>query len=145
MIRFVFLSEAFYQQMNGCNEILLKERRPYLLALITQGSVTFAIPLRSHIKHQYVFYTNKACLCGLDYTKAVVITDQTLQIDHTRQPVVRQDEFDALRGREHDIMQGMHHYLHDYRHALQHQSHPRNAQIIKMSALQYFHAQLGIV
>ncbi len=144
MIRFVFLSEAFYTQYQDCCEILIKERRPYALALVALDDITFAIPLRSHVKHAYVLYTKQACQCGLDFTKAVVICDVKLQINHAMPPHIRQDEFDALRGREYDIQLGMQQYLHAYRHALRLPSHPRNASLLEKSALQYFHKELGL-
>lgn len=36
--------------------------------------LVFALPLRSHIKHKYAYITDKINKCGIDFSKAVVIT-----------------------------------------------------------------------
>lgn len=67
----------------------------------------FAIPMRSHISHPYAYMTDKEKRCGVDYTKAVLVTDEARYIEQERKPHIRPNEFDALRGKEYKIKCGM--------------------------------------
>ena len=67
------LSEKFYDEYKNFNEILKKENRPYACLTIELDGLLFAIPFRHHIRHPYAFHTLGEA--GLDYTKAVIITD----------------------------------------------------------------------
>lgn len=58
-MKFVLLSQAFYDKYSECREILKKKDRPYCVMILQIGNNTMAIPLRSHIKHKYAFFTNK--------------------------------------------------------------------------------------
>ena len=143
-MKFVYLSENFYKQYSGCSEILIKERRPYTLVLVQLGNTTFAVPLRSHIKHPYALLSDEENHCALDYSKAVVITCESTQLDWNKEPRIRQSEFDNLRGKEYALQQGMLRYLRIYKRALKDCKNPRNAIIIEKSSLQYFHKELCI-
>lgn len=109
MIRFAFLSDTFFEDYpaSRCPEIEQKRNRPYVVVFISVGERTFAIPMRSHIRHPHAFLTDKVNRCGVDYTKAVVITDEARYIDPVNQPHIRSNEFDALRGKEYRIRCGM--------------------------------------
>ena len=98
----------------------------------------FCIPLRSNINHPNVFWTDKASKCGLDFSKTVVIIDSHKYIDHTRKPVIRQNEFDALRGKEYIIETNLKKYIEKYKSAKKAQHIPRNRLLVKCSTLQYF-------
>ena len=102
MIRFAFLSDTFFEDYpaSRCPEIEQKRNRPYVVVFISVGERTFAIPMRSHIRHPHAFLTDKVNRCGVDYTKAVVITDEARYIDPVNQPHIRSNEFDALRGKD---------------------------------------------
>ena len=63
------------------------------------GRVRFAVPLRSHIKHKYVLWTDEENRCGLDFSKAIVLT-KPKYIDRSRKPYIRPNEFNSLRGKE---------------------------------------------
>jgi len=54
------LSKAFYTQYEHCEEILTKKERPYYVLLLELDGLTYAIPLRSHITHQYCFIADSA-------------------------------------------------------------------------------------
>lgn len=88
MIRFAFLSDTFFEDYpaSRCPEIEQKRNRPYVVVFISVGERTFAIPMRSHIRHPHAFLTDKVNRCGVDYTKAVVITDEARYIDPVNQP-----------------------------------------------------------
>ena len=76
----------------------------------------FAIPLRSDIHHPHVLWTDKNNHGGVDFSKAVVVEDDKY-IDKTREPHLRQNEFDALRGKDYKIKQKMEKYIMQYKKA----------------------------
>lgn len=144
MVNFVFLTRDFYEDYKHCSEIEQKDNRPYAMVLATINNIDFAIPLRSNIKHNHVVWTDKQSRCGLDLSKALVITDKNKYIDTTTQPHIRQNEFDALRGKEHFIKQKLEHYVNIYTKALRKRYLTDKALLCKYSTLQYFHEELGI-
>ena len=73
-ITFFYLTHKFYNKYKNCKEILYKPKRPYAVHLIRYNNLTFAIPVRSNINHNFSYKTvgNK----GLDFTKTVIIIDE---------------------------------------------------------------------
>lgn len=138
---FIFLTESFYTDYAHCTEIEQKLTRPYTLACVEIGGVTFAVPLRSHIRHPHVLWTDKANGCGLDFSKTVVLTKESY-IDTTRKPHIRPVEFDALRGKEHLIEQKLLRFIRTYQKAKLRQDVPRNRLLCTYSTLQYFEEYL---
>lgn len=143
--RFLFLSEEFYlaYQSEDYPEMEQKHNRPYIQVYVEIEGIQYAIPLRSDIHHPHVLWTDKKNHCGVDFSKAVVITDEKY-IDSSTDPHIRQDEFDALRGKDYKIKTKMEKYIEDYKMAKNDLSKPRNQQLVKYSTLQYFEAELGI-
>ena len=83
LYKICILSDKFYQKFpkEKFPEILHKgETRPYLILLVEIGGKTFGIPFRSNINHKYCFkiLNNRNQNEGLDYTKAVVITEEDI-------------------------------------------------------------------
>ena len=76
-MKYIFLTEQFYNDYAHCAEIEKKRERPYVQVYINLNGVDFAVPMRSNITHKYVFWTDKANKCGLDFSKAVVITNKS--------------------------------------------------------------------
>lgn len=115
-MEFVFLTSDFYTDhpAERFPELEHKQDRPYVLVLITVGANRFAIPMRSHISHPYAYMTDKEKRCGVDYTKAVLVTDEARYIEQERKPHIRPNEFDALRGKEYKIKCGMQKYIEVY-------------------------------
>ncbi|MDO5405882.1 MAG: hypothetical protein Q4F28_00960 [Eubacteriales bacterium] len=142
--RFIFLSEAFYIDYPSAKypEMEQKHNRPYIQVYVEIDGVQFAIPLRSDIHHPHVLWTDKENHCGVDFTKAVVITDEKY-IDLTTDPHIRQNEFDALRGKDYKIKMKMQRYIEDYRKAKQDLSKQVNQNLVKYSTLQYFENEIG--
>jgi protein AbiQ len=98
------LSAAFYAQFSQCGEILTKENRPYYVLLLELDGTIYAIPLRSHITHSYCFIADNSAgqNSGLDYSKAVVVSDAAQYIDPI--PVtIRQHEYNVYKQREYLI------------------------------------------
>lgn len=143
--RFVFLSSDFYNAYPSARypEIEQKQNRPYIQIYVEINGVQYAIPLRSDIKHPHVLWTDKANHCGVDFSKAVVIKDERY-IDMTTAPHLRQNEFDALRGKDYKIKTKMEKYIELYKKAKKDLSNPVNQKLVKYSTLQYFEDDIGV-
>ena len=116
--RFIFLSQQFYNDYSTVKypEIEQKTNRPYIQVCVEIDGVQYAISLRSDIHHPHVLWTDKANYCGVDFSKAVVVSDDKY-IDYTKTPYLRQNEFDALRGKDYKIKQKMEKYIQKYKDA----------------------------
>lgn len=143
-MEFVFLNRTFLKDYASCSEIEKKEFCPYIMVLATIDNIDFAIPLRSNINHNHAVWTDKANKCGLDLSKTVIINDKNKYIDYSNKPHIRQNEFDALRGKEHYVKQKLETYINKYKKALSKRNLPDNDMLCKYSTLQYFHKELGI-
>ena len=143
--RFIFLSEKFYNTYPSAKypEMEQKKNRPYIQVYVEIDGVQFAIPLRSDIHHPHVLWTDKANHCGVDFSKAVVITDDSY-IDFSTEPNLRQKEFNALRGKDFKIKMKMEKYIADYKKAKQDLSKSVNQMLVKYSTLQYFEKEIGL-
>ena len=140
-MKFIFLSNEFYEDYANCTEIEQKTNRPYVQIAVEMNGVLYAIPMRSNIKHQFAFFTDKENLCGLDYSKTVIISDDKY-IDSIRHPRIRDIEFKAVRNKEYQIKQGLSRYIKQYKKAAARKDISRNARLCKYSALQYFEEYL---
>lgn len=138
MLEFSFLTDDFYNDYTSCTEIEKKKTRPYIRIAIEVDGVLFGIPMRSNINHPNVLWTDKANRCGVDFSKAVVITDPNRYIDTTTKPYIRPNEFKALKGKEYIIQEKMRGYIAKYKAAKQDLSIPRNRHLVQYSTLQYF-------
>lgn len=143
--RFVFLSQKFYSTYPTSQfpEMEQKQNRPYIQVYVEIDGVQYAIPLRSDIHHPHVLWTDKKNHCGVDFSKAVVIKDESY-IDLSIEPHLRQNEFDALRGKDFKIKSKMEKYIADYKKAKKDLSKPINQMLVKYSTLQYFEKEIGL-
>ena len=133
-MRLIYLSEKFYTQYGKYSEILKKETRPYACLAVLIDGMTFAIPFRHHINHSYSFITSGTQ--GLDYSKAVVIEDEEYI---SPLPVwIETSDFNAIKGREARIVNGMRKYYHLYLKAVENRDNPHYANIFNFSTLKYF-------
>lgn len=140
-MKYIFLTEEFYNKYAHCSEIEKKKDRPYSMLLIKIDGVTWAIPLRSNINHKYVVWSDKEHKCGLDLSKAVVIEDE--KYISKRNPTLRQNEFNELKGKDHIICTKMKRYIDTYVKAYARQDVERNIRLCKFSTLQYFHKYIS--
>lgn len=138
MLTFVYLSEQFYKDFGHCEHILKKKGRPYVRALVNIDGVAFCAPLRSNINHPYALWTDKQNKCGIDFGNTVAIADTRKYIDTSSHPIIRQNEFDALRGKEREVERKLLKYISDYRFAKQNMRIPRCKSLVEHSSLQYF-------
>lgn len=137
-MKLIILTKEFYNKYDKCSEILKKHDRPYACVAIKTETCTFAIPFRHHINHKYSFHTIGEA--GLDFTKAVVIVDDRyVSGDH---PTIESAEFAIIRRDEQKIIYEFSRFLRQYRRAMAHPEHPRNHNLLKYSALQYFEEYL---
>ena len=143
--RFIFLSNEFYNAYPASEypEMEQKLNRPYIQVYVEIDGIQFAIPLRSDIHHPHVLWTDKTNHCGVNFSKAVVIKQENY-IDMNKVPHLRQNEFDALRGKDYRIKIKMQNYIKKYKKAKQDLSNPINQNLVKYSTLQYFEEELGI-
>ena len=139
MVKLIFLSNAFYAAHTRHRAIEQKTDRPYVMLQIEIDGVQWGIPMRSHIKHKYAVWTDKANGCGIDLTKAVVLEKPTEYIDTTRTPHIRENEFKELKKiSESWVANKMRRYIADYKDAKRHPEVTRNRMMLQCSTLQYF-------
>lgn len=138
MVKIVFLTDKFYEAYKDCPEIEQKPTRPYIRIGVLIDGILWAVPLRSHINHDYVIWTDKENGCGMDFSKAVVIENPAEYIS-TAKPYMRPAEFEVLKNiNAHTIEQKMRSYIKTYKKAKQHIDISRNRNIVQFSTLQYF-------
>lgn len=137
-MKYTFLSQKFYDEHSEHTEIEQKIDRPYVQVIIEVGAVLFAVPMRSNINHKHAFFTDKHNKCGIDYSKAVVITDAETQLDKERSPFIREEEFKRLIGKEYEVKLGLEKYIRTYKKASIRRDVPRNDMLCRFSTLQYF-------
>lgn len=139
-MKLITLSPFFYDKYSGCEEILIKQSRPYACLAIKIDGVVFAIPFRHHIPHKWAFFTVGEA--GLDYSKAVVISE--LRYIGSSVPIIEQAEFDMLKGKDALITNGMRKFLTVYKKAVRYPDNQHYNRIRSCSSLQYFHQELRI-
>ena len=144
MLNFVYLTKQFYTDYGHLEHIMKKPGRPFVRILLEVNGVTYCIPLRSNIHHPHVFWTDKPNRCGIDFGNTVVITDVEKYIDQVNRPQIRQNEFDALRGKDHLVRQRLVRYLADYKKAKANMHIPRCRTLVEKSSLQYFEEFLDL-
>ena len=93
--------------------------------------------MRSHIKHKFVLWTDKNNGCGLDFSKVVVI-ESLKDIDDTKTPYIRDNEFASLIGKEYIVETKLRKYIKKYKEAKKDLSLDRNRNLCNFSTLQYF-------
>lgn len=99
--------------------------------------------MRSNINHPHAIWTDKENNCGLDLTKAVVITKPTKYISAVA-PHIRDNEFKALKKLdEYTVSQKLQKYMKDYKKAKKALKVKRNRELVSYSTLQYFEKYIG--
>lgn len=138
MLKTVFLTQDFYKAYAHCSEIEQKDTRPYVRIQIQINGILWAIPLRSHIRHNHVIWTDKDNQCGIDLSKAVVIEKPDKYISST-QPYIRPEEFKIIKQLDdYWVAKKFQQYIKEYNKAKKCPENPRNKQLLQCSTLQYF-------
>ena len=144
-MKFNFLTKEFFDKYKECLELEKKENRPYACTtLINCLGMTFAVPLRSNIQHEYALFTNKEKTKRLDLSKAVVINDYEKFVDTVTKVYISDDEYKVLLGKENFLSKKLETYIKKYKKALKNPDIPKNSILLKYSTLQYFHKELNI-
>ena len=144
-MKFNFLKKEFFEKYKDCEEMEKKPNRPYACTtLVNCMGVTFAVPLRSHIRHEYAVFTDKEKTKGLDLTKAVVVDNIPKYIDLETKVYIKDEEHKFLKGKEDFLVKKLENYIKQYKKALETPENIKNQRLIKFSALQYFHKELNI-
>lgn len=143
---FVLLSKFFYESYpkDLYPEIAQKQSRPYIVILVEVKDKTFAVPLRSHIRHKHAFITDELRGCGLDFTKSVVISNP-LFIDKSHRVLINKEESFKIYNNHDKIQTDFEQYLKDFIRAfIATKNENFKPTIVKYSSLIYFLKELGI-
>ena len=139
MLDLVFLTDKFYEDYASCVEIERKPLRPHLCVALLVNDNLCCIPFRSNIRHKYAIWTDKENKCGLDFSKAVVITDERKYIDRSKRAYLRPNEYTVFKTiTDRDVEDAMTRYLKQYRRAKAAPQAPHNKAFLKYSCNQYF-------
>lgn len=138
-MKYTFLTEKFYKDYPHTQypQMELKDDRPYAHIHVNTYGKLFCIPLRSNINHPHAFFTNKKNKCGVDYSKAIVVTDSSY-IDNTTKVFLRNDEYKKLIGKDFIIQKQFESYIELYKKAKSDKTVSHRDDILKFSTLQYF-------
>jgi len=147
-LKFALLSDKFREKYPTelFPEIEQKDGRPYLVLVLQTRDGIFAIPFRHKIRHRYAFITNREEQWGIDYTKAVVIADESFITTKTRrnQPIeITNSEFFTIKENIKKILLEFNLYIEYYKKLMQNNPNSQNP-VLKFSTLQYFHTELGL-
>lgn len=148
------LTQAFYDEHSHLLEVEDKRRdgtfvnkgRGYGVLLVKINGQKFAIPLRSKMNHKENFHTKiytdngRKYRKGLDYSKAVIITDERFVA--LRSFKIDQQEFLKIAKAENHIIQSFEKYVDRYIQAF----NTQDQNILKKysySTLKNYHTELG--
>ena len=144
-MKFHFLTTQFYDDYADCDQILIKDKRPYCFSVCEVDGVLIAVPLRSTFNkfNKYVIRIPKTT-GGLDLTKSVVITDENRgkYIDARRAPTVRRENYHYLLGKEYELEQRLKTFIKIYKK--RYETSIDDNSLLEYCSLKYFHKELGI-
>ena len=141
-MKYIYLNQSFYTryQEHEYKEILTKAERPFVQVVLSINQQLWAVPLRSHIPHNYAILTDTNKRSGLDLTKAVPISKEDIAYNQT--PWIRQHDFDALKGKDWLIEKELIRFIKKYLKAKENPHIKRHQFILRYSTLQYFEDKL---
>jgi protein AbiQ len=157
-MQFNFLTYNFFKNNNHLKEIETKENRPYSVYVVTVNDLKFAIPLRSGIKHMHFYSSlgitkkeqinnirNRVGNCGLDYSKALLLSDDSYIRKDVEDVYISEAEHNYLKGKEHIVKNGMERYIKKYIKAYDKQHIFENKMLCLYSTLQNYHFEIGLI
>ena len=123
-----------------------KLNRPYVVFIIKIDNHTFAIPFRTNMNHKYGYKfkstgrsTNTST--GLDFTKAVLVDDDSLLGDSA---TIDNKEFLELSKKHFFIRKQFIKYYKNYKKYLNNELNEYQSKAYTYSTLKYYHNELGI-
>ena len=144
-----YLSKDFYNEYSlyDFKEMIKKESRPFLVLLIKIKDLTFAIPFRSNVKHDYCYkfknstrYTKTST--ALDFSKAIIIKEERY-LENTA--TIDKKEYIELSSKFYFIFHKFEKFVYKYIQVIS--KFPKSSYEYKRMSfctLQYFHKELGI-
>ena len=141
---YTFLSKKFFEDhpQGAFPEMETKQNRPYVLVVVNLRGCRWGLPMRSNIKHNTCFWTDKANRCGVDYTKAVLLDDERY-LDKASRPYVRSHERQRLTGKEAVLANQFERYVHNYKQDFL-SGKRQHSPASRFSTLQYYHKEIGL-
>lgn len=147
------LTKEFYDANEGLIQALdggwsdSAKVRGYGIVVVSINSLTFGIPLRTHIKHKQSFFTDvtqdHTCETrkGLDFSKAVLISENSY-IDSSSFKIPS-EQFDRIQDNHEHIVEKFTKYIKRYIKAVN--RNDRNVlPFYTFSTLQNYHVELGL-
>lgn len=149
MLKVVNLTPSFIAKTAGLKETIHDKSRPHGIVTISVNGLTFAIPLRTNMSHPYgvvldtVVKNNKTLKRGLDFTKALIITDEATDLGPYYSVPVSQKA--VLIRQKKMIINQFQKYVGDYIHAVSNDiTNTVNSGAYQYSTLCNYHAELGL-
>lgn len=136
------LTPQFFADHEHLVEIEKKVDRPYNMFLFEIEGNKIAIPFRSNIIHPHAIWTNKSLKCGLDLSKAIIVSDEKYISD--KRAALRKDEFKVYNEKKHTIEHKFIKYLDNYKKALLNPENSINSKLLGFSTLQNYHDEFNI-
>ena len=142
-MNFHLLTSQFYDDYAECDQILLKDKRPYCFSICEVDGLLIAVPLRSNLNpyNKYVIKT-PGTTGGLDLTKSVVITDRAKYIESRTSPLIRREDFRFLLGKDYFLECKVKKFIQIYKKRAETQIDDNS--LLKFCSLKYFHKELNI-
>ena len=127
-------------------EIEQKQDRPYVVLLIQIENNTFALPFRTHIKHNFCYkFSNSGretdSATGIDFTKAVIVNNPDFIGEETS---IDDKEYLELSKKYFFIIKKFKNFLSGYVNFVQKGATPFDAKKYQFSTLKYFHKELNL-
>ena len=136
------LSPAFCEAFpsDSYPEMEHKANRPYVVLLVEMNGFRFAIPLRTNIRHAYCYKFRTSdrateSTTGIDYSKAVIITDDALLGETTD---INGKEYLELRKKVFFILKQFQKYVDGYIAVKNGNANDYVAKRYRFSTLRYF-------
>ena len=152
---YIVLTKNFFDNYPNSEypEFLTKINRPYILIKVTIGKNEFAIPLRSHLKYNKFNCSLKTREgsdskehCGLDFTKAILITDLDYYSYNIKgkKVVVEDKDHKVFLNSKTLIETTMKEYIERFKKKYPKRNIERNNKFCRYSTLQYYTKELGL-
>lgn len=142
------LSSDFFKDHNSIDfpEIENKQDRPYMVLVIKIENNTFALPLRTNIRHNYGYKFKNSnrdteSVSGIDYTKAVILNDQKYIGEKA---FINRSEYLEIDQYKNSIVSGFKRYLDGYIDFCKNGGNYYSTKRYRYTTLRYFHAELGL-
>lgn len=143
-----YLTQEFYNKYSSADypEIECKTTRPYMVLLIKIDNNNFAIPFRTNIRHKYCYKfknsdRDSSSVTGLDYTKAVIVNDNSFIGDEA---TIDNKEYVELNNKYYFIISQFKKYISGYSEFIKGNLNEFESRKYQYSTLKYFHDELNI-